>query len=791
MVQKTDKTSPKKTTEKTEAAKKKKTVKAPKAEKPKAAKTEKPAKPEGTSVVKKAAVKATRTKKEPTAPREPKLRAKTTPAAREVVKPEVKTEHPHEVKPVIHPPVSVKAEEKPVTKVEQKPVHAPAPKVVHAPAKPAPVHPAPAPAPKVVSTTPHPAPAVAVHKAPVAQPSVPSPIKPSAPLKADVQPSAPVAPAPAAPVAVAAKPATVAPPKMKGVIKINELVTVRELAEKMNVRVGEVLKKLLTMGSMATINQRLDSDIAILLANEFEYDAKFTSLYSEEDVAETENPALLKPRWPVVTIMGHVDHGKTSLLDAIRKSRVAEGEAGGITQHIGAYKVKVKDGQIAFLDTPGHEAFTAMRSRGAQATDLVILVVSAADGVMPQTVEAIDHAKAANVPIIVAINKIDLPTAQPAQIKQELSKYGLVAEDWGGDTIMVEISARKNINIDDLLEMVQLKAEMMELKANPDRLARGVIIEARLDAKRGPVATLLVQAGTLRVGDNIVAGSIFGKIRAMIDEHGQRLTEALPSTPVEVLGINAPPQAGEKFVVVEQESQAREITEARASRARQDAHRPRHHLSLEDIASGKVKELKMILKTDVQGSLGALADSLERLSTSEISLKIIHSGVGAITESDVTLAAASDAMIIGFNLRPDTQVEKIAEREGVSIRTYRIIYEIIADVKAAMEGLLDPSLKETIVGKALVKQPFKVSKVGTISGCMVTDGKIVRGGKARLLRDNVIVFEGNISSLRRFKDDAREVEKGFECGIGLENFGDVKSGDVIEVFMQEKIARTL
>lgn len=578
-----------------------------------------------------------------------------------------------------------------------------------------------------------------------------------------------------------------------GTISINELITVRDLAEKMKLKVGDVLKKLMSMGSLATINQRLDTDTAILLANEFGYEAKLSSIYSEETVkAEADDPAKLKHRSPVVTIMGHVDHGKTSLLDAIRSSHVAEGEHGGITQHIGAYKVKASNGEyIAFLDTPGHEAFTAMRSRGAQATDIVILVVSAADGVMPQTVEAINHAKAANVPIIVAVNKIDLPAADAQKIRQELSGYNLMPEEWGGDTIMVDISAKQRINIDSLLEMILLKAEMMELKANPDKHAEGIVVEAKLDSRRGPVATVLVQGGTLHVGDNLVVGTTYGKVRAMADEYGKRFTEAPPSTPVEILGINEPPQAGDKFVVVEQESQAREIAQSRKEKVKADALRPRHHLSLQDISLGKTKDLRIILKADVQGSLGALSDSLERLSTSEISLKIIHRGAGSITESDVALAVASDALIVGFNLRPDATVEKLAETEGVSINVYRIIYDLIADVKAAMEGLLDPDMKERILGKAVVKQVFKLSSHGTISGCSVIDGKIQRGSKVRLLRDNVIVFEGNISSLKRFKDDVKEVEKGYECGIGLENFADIKAGDIMESFTTDKVARKL
>jgi len=583
------------------------------------------------------------------------------------------------------------------------------------------------------------------------------------------------------------------PPEIKGEIKINELTTIRELSDKMNVKPGELLKKLLTFGTLATINQRLDKDICELLAHEFNYEVKFDSVYAEDAIVEVkDDPATLKFRPPVVTIMGHVDHGKTSLLDAVRTTDVAGGEAGGITQHIGAYRVTTPKGnKITFLDTPGHEAFTAMRSRGAKATDIVVLVVSAADGVMPQTVEAIDHARAAGVPIIVAINKIDLPTANPQQVKQELSKYNLMAEDWGGDTIMVEVSAKRKTNIEQLLEMIVLKSEMMELKANPDRLSQGVVIEAKLDSKRGPLATLLVQNGTLKVGDNIVVGTTCGKIRAMHDEHGKKLDAAPPSTPVEILGMDVPPQAGDNFFAVEQEYQAREIADSRNNKAREEALKPRHHLSLEDISAGKTKDLRIVLKTDVQGSLEALSDSLERLSTNEINLKIIHSGAGGITESDVTLAAASDAIIMGFNIRPDSAVERLAEREGVSIRVYRIIYELIAEVKAAMEGMLEPQIKETGSGKAQIKQVFKITKAGMVAGCTVTEGKIIRNCKARIVRDNVIVYEGSVSSIRRFKDDVKEVEKGFECGITFENYSDMKPGDVIEAFTQEKIARKL
>ncbi|MDR1952049.1 MAG: translation initiation factor IF-2 [Elusimicrobiota bacterium] len=582
-------------------------------------------------------------------------------------------------------------------------------------------------------------------------------------------------------------------PTIIGTIEINELITVRDLASKMNVSVGELLKKLLSMGSLATINQRLDTDIAILLASEFMYEAKLISIYSEEEnTNKKEDESKLKSRPPIVTIMGHVDHGKTSLLDAIRKTNIAQGEYGGITQHIGAYRVKTSDGRfITFLDTPGHEAFTAMRSRGAQITDIVILVVSAADGIMPQTIEAINHAKDANVPIIVAVNKIDLPTADPQKVKQELNQYGLLAEEWGGDVIMVEISAKKNINIDLLLENIQIKADMMEIKANPERAAEGIVIEAKLDSKKGTLVTLLVEKGVLRVGDNIVVGTTYGKIRAMSDEYGKRFNEAFPSTPAEVLGINNPPQAGDKFITVDSEQQARQIAESRFQKAKTASLTGKRHLSLADISAGKTKDLRIILKADVQGSLEAVCDELERMSTNEINLKIVHRGAGAITASDVDLAIASDALIVGFNLRPDPAVEKFAEDAGVSIQIYRIIYELTADVKAAMEGLLDPDLKEKILGRASVKQVFKLSSSGTISGCLVTEGKIQRAAKARLLRDNAIIFEGNISSLKRFKDDTKEVDKGFECGIGLENFSDIKTGDVVECFALEKTARKL
>ncbi|MDR2676781.1 MAG: translation initiation factor IF-2 [Endomicrobium sp.] len=574
-------------------------------------------------------------------------------------------------------------------------------------------------------------------------------------------------------------------------IIINELTTVKELADNMRLNVGDVLKKLLLMGSLATINQKLDPDVATILANEFGYDTKFSSIYSKVKIdVHGENLSKLKARPPVVTIMGHVDHGKTSLLDVIRSSNIVAGEHGGITQHIGAYKVKIKiqrgEEYIAFLDTPGHEAFTAMRSRGVKATDIIILVVSASDGVMPQTIEAINHAKIANVPIIVAVNKIDLPTANSKKIRQELSGYGLVPEEWGGDVIMVDISAKQRINIDLLLEMILLKAEMMELKSDPDKNAEGIVVEAKLDSRRGPVVTLLVQSGTLKVGDNIVIGTTYGRVRAMIDEYGKRFDAAFPSTPVEILGISALPQVGDKFIVVDYESRAKEIAQSRKIKIQETSSNQKRHLSLADINSGRTKDLRIILKTDVQGSLGALSDSLERLSTSNINLKIIHKAAGAITASDVALAVASDALIIGFNLRPDTTIEKLISNEGVSINIYRIIYDLIADIKAAMEGMLKPDVKEKIIGKAVVKHVFKLSTYGTISGCLVIEGKIKKDAKARLLRDNIIVFDGNISSLKRFKNDVREVEKGYECGIGLEKFSDIKIDDIIENFVIEK-----
>jgi len=630
----------------------------------------------------------------------------------------------------------------------------------------------------------------------------PAPFKPLKPMTS--RPSAPASHPQTGPTAASAA-ATAEPLKTPAAdadtaatarpkVRIPEVLTVKDLAERLNVKPIDIIKKMLGLGTMMTINQQIDADTAILAADAFGIDAEIIPLAQETAVEEKEDPAKLKPRPPIVTIMGHVDHGKTSLLDAIRKTRVAEKEAGGITQHIGAYRVSTPKGDVVFLDTPGHEAFTAMRARGAQVTDIVVLVVAADDGVMPQTVEAIDHARAAGVAIVVAVNKIDLPTADPERIKRDLAQYQLAPEEWGGKTIFVEVSAKKGTNIDKLLEMLSLETELLELRANPDRRAQGVVIEARMDARRGTAATLLIQKGTLKVSDVIVAGTTFGRVRALLDDRGNRITEAGPSTPVEVLGLSGVPQAGDRFSALPDEREARALVERRQLSANEEAVR-RRHVTLETlhqrVAEGKVRELKIILKADVQGSVQAVRDSLERMSTDQIRLAVIHSGVGGINETDVTLAAASDAVIIGFNVRADAKSEEMAKREEVDVRSYRIIYEAIADVRAAMEGLLEPETSEVHLGRAEVRQVFKVTKGGTIAGSTVLDGKIVRGAKARLLRDGIVVHEGSIESLKRFKDDAREVEKGFECGIGLGNFQDIKPKDVIEVFTEETKARKL
>jgi translation initiation factor IF-2 len=584
----------------------------------------------------------------------------------------------------------------------------------------------------------------------------------------------------------------------KKVVKIQEGCTIKEFAEVIGQKVGDIIKKLMTMGVMATQNQTMDMDAALLIAEEYGVKAEVATIETAEDVLEeaADTAESQVPRPPVVTIMGHVDHGKTSLLDAIREANVVAREAGGITQHIGAYQVSLKGREITFLDTPGHEAFTAMRARGAKVTDIVILVVAADDGVMPQTREAVNHAKAAGVPIIVAINKIDKPDSKPDRVKQELSDLELVPEDWGGQTIFCEVSAKKKIGIEHLLEMILIQADVLELKANPDKMARGTIIEAKLDKGRGPVATVLVQSGTLHQGDVFVSGTMFGRVRALNNDKAERVELAGPAVPVEVIGFSGVPSAGERFIVLDEERKARALAEFRTAKQRTAEMAAMKKVTLEDLHSqiqeGTVKELNIVLKADVQGSAGAIVDALEKLSTPAVKLKVIHSSVGAVNETDVMLAAASNAIIIGFNIRPEAKAADIAQREGVDVRMYNIIYNIIDDIKAAMEGLLEPTLKEKILGHAEVRQTFHVSKVGTIAGCSVVDGVMTRQNDGvRVLRDNVVIYTGKLHSLKRFKDDVREVQTGYECGLGIENFNDIKVGDIIEAFVVEKIATKL
>ncbi|AEG60158.1 translation initiation factor IF-2 [Desulforamulus ruminis] len=581
-------------------------------------------------------------------------------------------------------------------------------------------------------------------------------------------------------------------------IQIAESITVQELAEKLKKTAAEVIKKLMQMGIMASINQEVDYDTATIIAGEFGVETELKVAVDKEAIlmAEPEdNEANLIIRPPVVTIMGHVDHGKTSLLDAIRETNVTAGEAGGITQHIGAYQVEHNGKKITFVDTPGHAAFTAMRARGAEITDIAILVVAADDGVMPQTIEAINHAKAAEVPIIVAINKVDKPEANPDKVKQELTQHELVVEDWGGDVIAVPVSAKQRTGLDNLLEMILLVAEVNELKADPERMARGTVIEAELDKGRGPVATVLVQNGTLRIGDTIVAGHVLGRVRAMIDDKGRRVKKAGPSTPVEILGLSDVPEAGDTLVAVEDEKLAREVAAKRQIRKREEELKVTNKISLDDlfkyIQEGQIKELPMIVKADVQGSIEALAQALEKLSTDEVKVNIIHSGVGAINERDIMLASASNALVIGFNVRPDMSVRKVAEAEKVSISLYRVIYEVIDDVKKAMSGLLDPEFKEVILGHVEVRKTFKASKIGTIAGGYVTEGKITRDSGIRLIRDGIVVHEGKLDSLKRFKDDAKEVAQGYECGITIDGFNDIQEGDIIEAYIVETIKREL
>ncbi len=576
-------------------------------------------------------------------------------------------------------------------------------------------------------------------------------------------------------------------------VMIPDEIAVGELARRLKVNVAEIVKKLMGLGVMASASQIIDFDTAYLVAEEFHARVeKEVILTIEERLIDDkqDDEGDLIGRSPVVVVMGHVDHGKTSLLDAIRSANVTAGEAGGITQHIGAYQVNINGQDITFLDTPGHEAFTQMRARGALATDIAILVVAADDGVMPQTIEAINHAKAANIPIVVAINKMDKDSANPDRVKQELTEYGLVDEEWGGDTIMVPVSAVKKTNIDTLLEMVLLVAEMRELKANPDRTAKGTVIEGYLDKGRGPVATMLVQNGTLRMGDMLIAGTSVGKVRAMADYNGKRIKEAGPSVPVEIIGMAEVPQAGDTFFVVEDERLARELAEQRKAEEKEKA-QSQYRVSLDDLFSriqeGNVKDLNVIVKADVQGTSEAVKASLEKLTNEEVRVRVIHCAVGGINESDVMLADASGAIIVGFNVRPDSNAKQSAEKADVDIRTYRVIYDCIEEIEAAMKGMLAPKFKEVVLGSAEVRQTFKVSGVGTIAGCYVKDGKILRGASVRLLRDNVVIFEGALSSLKRFKDDAKEVVSGYECGLTIENYNDIKEGDVVEAFEMQQI----
>jgi len=719
-----------------------------------------------------------------------------------------------EPEPLITPPAPVAAPPPPPPPVAPAPV-TPIPPTVRR--EPTLLRPTP-PAPTVPPVQPRPLvpPAAA---GPAAPPAPPKRVVPAAPVRPAVppvpaRPAAPVVPARPAPLAAAIpaappkvevepeplklepKPAAPEPPVeiKRELVKLPESVTVGELAAAMRHKSGEVIKALLELGVMATVNEVLDPTAAKLVADKFHFDVEIRSL--EGDILEEEetDPSQLKLRPPVVTVMGHVDHGKTSLLDAIRTTKVAEREAGGITQHIGAYQVDTSHGKVTFLDTPGHEAFTAMRARGAQATDIVILVVAADDGVMPQTVEAVNHAKAANVPILVAVNKIDKPGAEPDRVKRELSNLGLVPEDWGGQTIFIPTSAKRGDGIPQLLEMTALQAEVLELRANPNRAARGTIVEGRLDRGRGPVATVLIQSGTLKEGDAVVVGQHSGRVRAMFSDRGKKVAKAEPSDPVEILGLSGVPQAGDTLLVVADERKARQIATVRADREKLKG-KGAARVTLEDlhkqIEAGEVKELRLVLKADVQGSVEALTESLERLSTDEVRLKVIHGSVGAVTESDVMLASASNAIVLGFNVKSEPKAASQAQADGVDLRNYSVIYDVLNDVKAALSGMLAPEIRETVHGRAQVKQLFPISKVGTIFGCSVIEGKIIRTARVRIKRGETLLGENTISSLKRFKDDVREVLQGLECGIGVEGIKGVQAGDIIEAFTTEEVARTL
>ncbi|MBI5810060.1 MAG: translation initiation factor IF-2, partial [Deltaproteobacteria bacterium] len=582
------------------------------------------------------------------------------------------------------------------------------------------------------------------------------------------------------------------------VIRIVDAISVADLSQRLGVKVSEIIRKLMDNGVMATVNQLIDVDTVMLVAKDYEYEVESAAV-AEESLMEPDGvetaPEKSEHRAPVVTVMGHVDHGKTSLLDAIRQTNVAVDEAGGITQHIGAYHVHLEKGDVTFLDTPGHEAFTAMRARGAKATDIVVLVVAADDGVMPQTVEAINHAKAAGVPIIVAINKTDLAQANPQRVKNELMQYSLVSEDLGGDTIFVEVSAKKKIHIKELLEMILLQAEVLELKASPGAPARGVIVESKLDKGRGPVSTVLIQNGTLHVGDAFVTGAHYGRVRAMISDWGKRISDAGPSMPIEMLGSSGVPMAGDTFVVVKDETTAKQIASIRQRKLLDKDRLKTARVSLTDlydkIKKGEVKELNLVIKADVQGSIEAIRETLGKLSTDAIKLNILHSAVGGIIEGDVMLAAASNAIIIGFNVRPETKSSALAEKEGVDLRLYNIIYNLADDIKLAMEGLLAPIVREEVIGRAEIRDIFRISKVGIVAGCYVTDGKAARGASARLIRDNVVIYEGKLSTLKRFKEDVKEVSSGYECGMTIEGYNDIKAGDIIELFTHKEEAAKL
>ncbi len=585
---------------------------------------------------------------------------------------------------------------------------------------------------------------------------------------------------------------TTIPKAIKRKIKIDDAIVLSDLAKRMGIKAAEIIKKLISMGVMVTVNQTIDFDTAVIIASEFNYELEKASFEEKTVLAEEKDePDKMIKRPPVVTIMGHVDHGKTSLLDTIRKTRVTENEAGGITQHIGAYNVSTDNGRIVFLDTPGHEAFTAMRARGAKVTDLVVLVVAADDGVMPQTIEAINHAKAGDVPIIVAVNKIDKVNADPERVFRELSEAGLVSEDWGGDTIFVKVSAKQNKGIDNLLEMILLQVEVLELKANPEKRARGHVIEAFLDKGRGAVATVLVHEGTLHVGDTVVCGIHYGKIRAMLNDVGVQIESAGPSIPVEILGLSGVPMAGDELIALSEEKEAKQVSVYRMQQQRANDLAKTSRLSLEKLfeqmQEGEVKDLNIIIKADVNGSIEAIRDSLLKLSNAEVNINVIHSATGAITESDISLAAVSDAIIIAFNVRPNPKIQGIAKEENVDIRFYNVIYNIFQDIEDAILGLMSSTFEEHVLGVADVREVFRIPKIGAIAGCYVTNGKIERGQSARVLRDGVVCYDGKISSLRRFKDDVKEVQTGYECGIGIEKYNDIKAGDTIECYYMEEI----